>query len=193
MDPEESFEAMGSVPALSAGEYVIWKGKPKKSAYIADKALTMMPIAVFWAIFDIQFLGAALGGGNVGLLLFMLVHMVPVWLWIGSASTSVIQWRNEDYFLTNKRIIIRKGVFKPARQSVFLRDVHSLQVHYGLLDRIFGSGDIYINYAVHRHGKHRSTSGWFLLNLAEPEPLRDRIELLAMEAVPDGHKEEIYY
>ena len=44
---DESFEAMGPGPALAAGEYVIWKGKPKKSAYIADKALSLLPIAVF--------------------------------------------------------------------------------------------------------------------------------------------------
>ena len=188
---EADFEAMGPMPTLAAGEHILWRGKPKKSAYVADKALSMLPIAVIWMIFDFQFLRAA--GGDAALILFLLVHMFPVWLWIGNAVTSVIQWRNEDYFLTNKRIIIRKGVFKPDRQSVFLRDVHSLQVHYGLLDRLFGSGDIYINYAVHGHGKHRRTSGWFLMNLAEPEPLRERIELLAMEAAPDGRKEEIYY
>ena len=176
----EDYEAMGPVPNLAAGEHLLWRAKPKKSAYIADKALSLMPIAIFWAIFDFQFLRSA--GGNGLLLIFLLVHMFPVWLWIGSALTSVIQWRNEDYFLTNKRIIIRRGVFKPERQSVFLRDVHTVRLHYGLLDRLFGSGDIYLNYAVHRHGKHRSTSGWFLLNLQDPQPLQERIELLAMEA-----------
>ena len=176
----EDFEAMGPMPNLAAGEHILWRGKPKKSAYIADKALSLMPIAIFWAIFDFQFLSSA--GGNGLLLIFLLVHMFPVWLWIGSALTSVVQWRNEDYFLTNKRIIIRRGVFKPERQSVFLRDVHDLRLHYGILDRLFGSGDIYINYAVHRHGRHRSTSGWFLLNLADPQTVQERIELLAMEA-----------
>ena len=187
---ENDYEAMGAMPVLAAGEYVIWKGKPKNSAYIADKALSMLPIAVLWLFFDLQFLRMT---ADLTVLLFLLVHMFPVWLWIGNAVTSVLQWNNEDYFVTNKRIIIRKGVFKPARQSVFLRDVHTIQVHYGLLDRMFGSGDIYINYAVHRHGKHRSTSGYFLLNLAEPQALHDRIELLAMDAEPAGHKEEIYY
>ena len=142
----EEFESMGPAPAMAAGEYVIWKGKTKKSAYIADKALSMLPIAIFWLIFDLNFLRMA--GGNGFLLMFLLVHMFPVWLWLGNAVTSVIQWRNEDYYITNKRIIIRKGVFKPQRQTVFLRDVHSVQVHYGLLDRLFGSGDVYINYAV---------------------------------------------
>ena len=50
----EEFEAMGPAPAMAAGEYVIWKGKPKKSAYIADKALSMLPIAVIWLIFDLN-------------------------------------------------------------------------------------------------------------------------------------------
>ena len=188
MYTEESFEAMGPGPALAAGEYVIWKGKPKKSAYIADKALSLLPIAVFWAIFDLNFLRMA--GGNGFLLMFLLVHMFPVWLWIGSAVTSVLQWRNEDYYITNKRIIIRKGIFNPQRQSLFLRDVHSVRTHYGLLDRMFGSGYVFLNYAVYGHGKHRRTSGWFLVNLAEPEQLRERIELLALEQ--GGTAEEIY-
>ena len=185
----DDFDAMGPAPALAAGEYVIWKGKPRKRAYIADKALSLLPIAVIWTVFDLNFL--RISGGNGFLLMFLLVHMMPVWLWLGSAVTSVIQWRNEDYYLTSKRIIIRKGIFKPRRESVFLRDVHSIRTHYGLLDRLFGSGDIYINYAVHGHGKHRHTSGWFLMNLAEPEQLRERIELLALDQ--GGRTEEIYY
>lgn len=191
MYTEETIDAMGPAPALSAGEYILWRGKPKKSAYVADKALSMLPIAVFWAIFDLSFLRSA--GGNGLLLMFLAVHMFPVWLWIGSAVTSVLQWRNEDYYLTNKRIIIRRGIFRPQRQSVFLRDVHSIRTHYGLLDRLFGSGDIFINYAVHGHGKHRHTSGWFLMNLQDPEPLRERIELLALEAGGTPENEEIYY
>jgi hypothetical protein len=59
----EDFEAMGPAPAMAAGEYVIWKGKPKKSAYIADKALSMLPIAIFWLIFDLNFLRMAGGNG----------------------------------------------------------------------------------------------------------------------------------
>ena len=186
---EDSYENMGPMPTLAPGEHILWRGKPKKSAYIADKALSMLPIAVIWLVFDLNFLRLSAGNGFV--ILFLLVHMFPVWLWIGSAVTSVLQWKNEDYYLTNKRILIRRGVFKPRRESVFLRDVHSIRTHYGLLDRLFGSGDIYVNYAVHGHGKHRRTSGWFLMNLADPEPLRERVELLALEA--GGSNEEIYY
>lgn len=191
MYSEMNDEAMGPVPALAPGEHILWRGKPKKSAYVADKALSMLPIAILWAVFDFQFLRSA--GGDTTLVLFLMLHLLPVWIWLGNTLTSVIQWRNEDYCLTNKRIIIRKGIFKPGRELVFLRDVHTLRVHYGLLDRMFGSGDIYINYAVHHHGKHRSTSGWFLMNLTDPESLRERIELLDLENGGTGSGEEIYY
>lgn len=190
MYSENDFEAMGPLPPLAAGEHILWRGKPKKSAYIADKALTMLPIAVVWFFFDLQFLRVA---ADPTLLLFLLLHLFPVWLWLGNAVTSVVQWRNEDYFVTNKRVIIRRGVFKPSRESVFLRDVHTIRVHYGLLDRIFGSGDIYINYAVQRVGRSRTRTGHFLLNLADPQALHDRIELLAMDAGAVQWKEEIEY
>ena len=186
---EESFDSMGPVPTLAAGEYILWRGKPKKSAYIADKSLSMLPIAIIWLVFDFQFLRSA--GGNGFLLMFLAVHLMPVWLWLGSTLTSAIQWRNEDYFITNKRIIIRKGVFKAQQDTLFLRDVHSVRTHYGLLDRLFGSGDVYLNYAVQGHGKHRHTTGWFLVNLSDPEQLRERIELLALEQT--GRNEEIYH
>lgn len=191
MYPEEDLEAMGAAPTLAPGEYMIWRGKPNKRAYIADKALAMLPIALIWLVFDLQFL--RLSGGNRFLTAFLLVHMLPVWIWLGSAVTAVIQWKNEDYYLTSKRIIICRGILKPQRQSVFLRDVHSIRTHYGLLDRIFGSGDIFLNYSVHGHGRRRHTSGWFLMNLADPEPIRERIELMAMEAGGTSEKEEIYY
>ena len=190
MYPDEGYEFMGEMPTLAPGEHILWRGKPKKSAYVADKALAMLPIAVIWLVFDLNFLRAA--GTDGFLLLFLMVHMMPVWIWLGSALTSVVQWRNEDYYLTSKRIIIRRGIFRPQRQSVFLRDVHSIRTHYGLLDRLFGSGDIYINYAVHGHGKHRRTSGWFLMNLADPEQLRERIELLALDAGAAPPYNEIY-
>ncbi len=188
---DEHTDSMGPMPNLAAGEYIIWKGKPKKSAYIADKTLSMMPIALLWLVFDLNFLRMA--GGDGFLLIFLAFHMMPVWLWLGSAVTSVIQWRNEDYFITNKRVIIRKGISSPGRQTVFLRDVHTVDIHYGLLDRMFGSGDIYINYAVHRHGKHRRTSGWFLLNLADPQMVQERLERAAMSADAAFGQDEVYY
>ena len=35
-------------PVLAAGEAILWRGKPKRGAFIATKSLTMLPIAVVW-------------------------------------------------------------------------------------------------------------------------------------------------
>ena len=46
----------GNTPVLSANESILWRGKPKKSAFIATKSLTMLPIAVVWLMFDLNFI-----------------------------------------------------------------------------------------------------------------------------------------
>ena len=37
---------------LVEGETLLWEGKPKKSAYIFNKIITMLPFALIWLIFD---------------------------------------------------------------------------------------------------------------------------------------------
>ena len=44
----------------------------------------------------------------------------------------------------------------------------------------------------YRHGKHRSTSGWFLLNLQDPQSVQERIELLALNAGAASNEENYY-
>ena len=67
----EDFESGYAHPVLSAGETILWRGKPKRGAFIATKSLTMLPIAVIWLILDLNFIGAAFSGGE------MLGFMIP--------------------------------------------------------------------------------------------------------------------
>ena len=57
MPPEKDMPDLG----LSEGEEVLWQGKPKKSAFICNKVLAMMPIALIWAAFDSVFLFVVYG------------------------------------------------------------------------------------------------------------------------------------
>ena len=41
---------------LVEGETLIWKAKPKKSAFIINKSITMAPFAILWLIFDSSFI-----------------------------------------------------------------------------------------------------------------------------------------
>lgn len=37
---------------LSSDEQILWRGKPKKKAFVWGNILSMMPIALLWLIFD---------------------------------------------------------------------------------------------------------------------------------------------
>ena len=62
-------------PTLSAGEAILWQGKPKKSSFIATRSLTLFPIAAIWFCIDFQFIKVMFQGGP------QLAIMIPFMLW----------------------------------------------------------------------------------------------------------------
>ena len=48
---------------LAKDEQILWRGKPKRSAYICGQIFRMMPFAFIWLIFDGAFLGCMFGFG----------------------------------------------------------------------------------------------------------------------------------
>ncbi len=132
-------------PVLANGETVLWSGKPQKKGFIATKSLAMAPIAIVWLIFDLGFIGLSIGEAGVfgiGIFFFMLLHMMPVWIWLSNIITSFRRWKNTAYYVTNKRIIIQGGFFAVNEQSLFYKDIANVQMKIGFLDKIFGTGDL---------------------------------------------------
>lgn len=140
----EDFESGYAHPVLSAGETILWRGKPKRGAFIATKSLTMLPIAVIWLILDLNFIGAAFSGGEMlGFMIpFFALHMMPVWIWLGNVITAGRRWKNTTYYVTNQRIIIQGGFFAVNEVSLFYKELRNAQLRIGLLDKLFGTGDI---------------------------------------------------
>ena len=59
---------------LVEGETLIWSAKPKKSAFIVNKVLTMMPIALIWLLLDSSILIPILSSGEVKQMLFFIMQ-----------------------------------------------------------------------------------------------------------------------
>lgn len=140
----DDFETGQSYPILTAGEAIIWQGKPKKGAFIATKSLSMLPIALIWLIFDLGFMNMAFAGGEMmGFLIpFFLLHLMPVWIWLGNVLTAGRRWKNTNYYVTNRRIIIQGGFLAVNETSLFYKDLQNAQLRIGLLDKLFHTGDI---------------------------------------------------
>lgn len=134
-------------PVLSAGEHILWSGKPKKAPFITAHSLTMMPIAIVWICFDSVAISSILSGGGFQLFLlgFFALHLMPVWIWLGSAITAPKRWRNTNYYVTNRRIIIQGGFLAVNEKSLFFKDIRSVQNKVGIFDKLFGTGTIIFN------------------------------------------------
>ena len=134
-------------PVLAADEHILWSGKPKKNAFIASHSLTMMPIAIVWICFDFSAISSIFSSGNIQWFLvgFFALHMMPVWIWLGSLITAPKRWRNTNYYVTNRRIIIQGGFLAVNEKSLFFKEIRSVQSKVGLFDKLSGTGSILFN------------------------------------------------
>ena len=134
-------------PVLASDEHILWSGKPKKNAFIASHALTMMPIAIIWLCLDMTFILNMVRADGLQLftLGFFALHMMPVWIWLGSLITAPKRWRNTNYYVTNRRIIIQGGFLAVNEKSLFFKEIRSVQSKVGLFDKLSGTGSILFN------------------------------------------------
>jgi len=132
---------------LSDFEMLLWCGKPKKKAFIARQCLTMMPFALVWLLFDLVFISFFLGVGEfnpvfVAVIPFMILHLAPVWIWIGNMIMAGPRWKNTYYYITDSRIIICQGTFNVNEISLYYDDIKNVRRSAGLLGAMLGSQDV---------------------------------------------------
>ena len=50
---------------LMGGEEVLWRGKPKKNAFVMNRIIKILPIALIWILFDGIMIGAMIITGAI--------------------------------------------------------------------------------------------------------------------------------
>lgn len=172
-----------NMPSLSADERIIWSGKPKKSAYVATKSLTMLPIAIVWLIIDSGFIASSITEGELLFFIipFFALHLTPVWIWLANFLTARKRWKNTTYYVTNKRIIVQTGFFAVNETTLFYKDLRNVQLHIGFLDKIFKTGDICFDETTY-NGKDL---GCIFEDLSEANEIYNRIQKIIMDMQTD--------
>ena len=137
---------------LTKDEQVLLKTKPNKKAFIFSKILFMLPFALIWIVFDGFMIYMMVANGIfahiptfviVFIVIFFLLHLLPFWFWLANTLTAWAQYKNVEYALTSKRIIIKSGIFVDIK-NIYYAEVESVNVKVGLVDKMFKVGDIYI-------------------------------------------------
>ncbi len=136
---------------LDEGEQILWQGKPNRKSYVLSHFLKLLPLAIIWLAFDATFITVIatqvgeLGGFVWFFVVFFAFHLMPVWMWIWNFVRSLIEIKNMEYAITDKKIIIKSGVIAIDFKIILYSEMTGVNLRRSILDKIFKVGDIYIN------------------------------------------------
>lgn len=182
---------------LMPDESVIWRGTPKKSAYVLNSSMKMAPFALIWLLFDgffiVNFLSAGelMGGMLMMIIPFFALHLMPVWIWLFNLLTASKRWKNTEYALTNKRVLIRNGLVGYQYESIYYTDIANVSLRVGTIDKMLGVGDIYLAMVNYGTGRGAASAPAFL-DVEEPQRVFSMVQSTVMNIQTDIHYPNAY-
>ena len=174
---------------LMPDESVIWKGMPKKSAFILNSSVKMAPFALIWLCVDGFMISTFAFSGMMKqmawfIIPFFALHLMPVWIWLYQMITAAGRWKNTEYAVTNKRIILRNGLVGYQYQSIYYTEISNVSLHVGAIDRMLGVGDVYILMNAYANtGKDAPV----ILDVEEPGRVYSLLQQTVMDIQTDIH------
>jgi len=175
---------------LVDGESLILECKPKKSAFIINKVLMMMPIALLWLAFDSTFIISMFKSGEMGGMLFFIVpffafHLFPVWIWLYNVISANRKWKNTRYYVTDRRIIIQNGFFAENYQTIYYKDIKNVDLRVGLIDKLLHVGDIYFDLGYYVSNNNTKQVRSAFLDIENFEEVYSKVQKVVMDIQTD--------
>lgn len=135
--------------AVGCRENIIWQGRPQKKCFIFESIFNpMFPVALIWGLIDFGILGAALftpsalGGTNILLVPCLLLHLMPVWMYLGGILLIAKKYRNTEYIITDRGVYISGGSFAYSYEMKPFAELSNISMHRGFFDQMLGVGDV---------------------------------------------------
>lgn len=127
---------------LEKDEKILWVAKPRRAAFVLKSAGSLI-IALPFLLMPIFLFGMA---GPAITHPFVILFLV---FWYGAISLmafaplySLLVWKNVWYVLTDKRVIVRKGLIGIDYDFLELENIQQVNVDVGLWDKVYGTGSI---------------------------------------------------
>lgn len=137
---------------VGKNEKILWQGKPNKRCFILEGIFNpLLPFALIWFLFDSVFAAAFVGGDiisgelsvfSIGFLIFMLFHMMPVWIYLGGVLFVFRRYQHTEYIVTDKGVYISGGLFSYTCNMKPFTELARVNIHRGVIDQIIGVGDV---------------------------------------------------
>lgn len=136
---------------VEGNEQVLWRGKPNKTCFILESIFNpLLPFSIIWLLFDMGFISVFTSSKGsedmMGVLIpFFLLHLMPVWIYIGGVLLTFIKYKNTEYLITDKRIYTSGGSFSYRECSISYSRITDVEMRRGFFDRKLGVGDVLIS------------------------------------------------
>jgi uncharacterized membrane protein YdbT with pleckstrin-like domain len=131
---------------ISDKEKILYEGKPDKKCFIFESIFNpLMPIAIIWAIIDFSMIGAAIFTDSdmpLFIIPFMLLHLMPVWIYLAGVISTFVKYRNTYYIVTDSGIYVSGGFLSKTFNHKPFAELSHVDLHRGFFDQIFGVGDV---------------------------------------------------
>lgn len=136
---------------VGQNEKIMYEGRPNKKCFIFESIFNpLMPFAIIWALFDVFMIGGALSSGagddgwGIFIIVFMLFHLMPVWIYLGGVLLSFRKYRNTYYIVTDSAVYVSSGMFSKRFDTKPFQEMSRVNLHRGVFDQAFGVGDVII-------------------------------------------------
>lgn len=159
---------------VKPNEQVLWEGRPHKLTTVLEGIFNpMLFFAIIWAAIDMTVLAGVLMTDDVGpiafIIPFMMIHMMPVWIYLIGVLTVFFKWKNTHYMVTTHGLYVSGGVFAFNYEMKPWTDIGHINIHQGVFDRMFGVGDVvFVCHHSNSHSNshsHGSGSGMSIRNI----------------------------
>lgn len=137
---------------IGEDETIYWQGTPDRKAFLLKSIFNfLLPIAIVWAIFDFGFLAGTLfsdpedGSPEWFLIPFLMLHLMPVWIYVFGVVTSVRRFRNTAYLVTDRAVYLSGGAFSVNLEVHPLAKISNINVRQGIIDRRIGVGSVILD------------------------------------------------
>ncbi len=129
-------------------ENIFYEGKPNKKCYIFESIFNpFLPFALIWAIIDFGVLGGIFISNSINSMIFiiipfMLIHLMPVWIYLEGILFTIKRYKNTLYIVTDRAIYVSGGTFAQTVNMKPFAELSHIDLHRGIFDQMFNVGDI---------------------------------------------------
>ena len=154
---------------VDSRERILWQSKPDKKCFILESIFNPFAgFALLWFLFDAFMFFAFSSSSTIDMngtptptneamktiVPFFILHMMPVWIYLGGVLFTFSRYKNTEYIITDKAVYISGGTFSCNNERKEIEKLTNIGTRQGFFDTHLGVGDVILEKYTSGYGKN---------------------------------------